>query len=189
MNIELEDIDWEDGQDNTAGIQQTVYFIRKSDVETFPPLPKMETATTLEELAIVPGDIVLKTGKKAIGFYTTLEKGGGNSETQGETDGISFKNSLKLSHPGNKAKAEGFARFVKNGSFYILYADLDGATFLLGHPGYPAKFVSAPGGTGEATGSARARVYTFQSVWSGPTPRFTGKVMVGTTEQVLVFLA
>ncbi|MCA8830173.1 hypothetical protein [Hymenobacter pini] len=185
----LEDIEWAEGQDNTAGIQQTVYFIRKSDVQEFPALPKFEGATSLKDLAIVPGDIKLKEGKKAIGFYCTLEKSGATSETQGEMDGMSFKNALKLFHPGNTAEADGFARFAKNGSFYILYADLDGATFMLGHPGYPAKMVAAPGTTGEKTADAKGRTYTFQSVWSGPTPRFTGKVMVGSTEQVLVFLA
>ncbi|MBC6988561.1 hypothetical protein [Hymenobacter sp. BT491] len=188
-DLVLEDITWEDGQDNTAGIQQTVYFIRKSDVETFPALPKLDGATKLEDLAIVAGNIVMKADKKPFAFYTTLEKGGATSDAQGEMDGISFKNSIKLFHPGNKATAEGFARFVKNGSFYILFADLDGEVYLLGHPGYPAKFVSAPGGTGEKTSDAKGRTYTLQSVWSGPAPRFTGKVMVGAVEQVLVFLA
>jgi len=191
MALILDDIDWAQGQDNTAGIQQTVYFIAKSDVVTFPALPKLTdaTVTKLEDLATVKGNIVLKEGAKALGFYCTLEKSGGTSESQGEMDGMSFKNGLKLFHPGNKAEADGFARYAKNGSFYILYADLDGETFLLGHPGYPAKMISAPGTTGEKTADAKGRTFSFQSVWSGPAPRFTGKVMVGAVEQVLVFLA
>jgi hypothetical protein len=185
----LEDIEWAEGQDNTAGIQQTVYVIRKSDVETFPVLPKLADAANLAELATVADNIVLKTGTKPMAVYTTLEKSGATSDSQGETDGMSFKNSIKLFVPGNTPTADGFARYAKNGSFYILYADLDGAVYLLGHPGYPAKMVSAPGTTGEKTADAKGRTYTFQSVWSGPAPRFTGKVMVDTVEQVLVFLA
>lgn len=185
----LDDIDWTQGQDNTAGIQQNVYFISKNDVTAFPALPKLGVAGTLAELATVAGDIVLKASAKAISFYCTLEKSGATSDSQGEMDGMSFKNSIKLFHPGNNADADGFARFAKNGSFYILFADLDGTVFLLGHPGYPAKMVSAPGTTGEKTADAKGRTYTFQSVWSGPAPRFTGKVLAGATEQVLVFLA
>ena len=189
MAINLEDITGTAGQDNTAGIQQNIYLIDHNDVDTHPVFPKIEGATTFAELATVSDDIVLKLLKNAMQLRCTLEKGAGTSDSQGEMDGMSFKNALKFQIPGNKANSDGFARWAKNGSFYILYFELDGQARILGHPGYPAKMVSAPGTTGEATSTMKQRTFTFQSVWSGPAPIFTGKVLVGAVEQVLVYLA
>jgi hypothetical protein len=189
MPLDFDDITGTAGQDNTAGIQQNIYFINHSDVETHPVFPKIEDGTTLASLATVTTDVVLKLLKKAFQVYCTLEKGAGTSDSQGEMDGMSFKNALKFVIPGNKANADGFARYAKNGSFYILYFELDGSARILGTPGYPAKMVSAPGTTGEKTSDFKARTFTFQSVWSGPAPIFTGKVLVGAVEQVLVYLA
>jgi len=178
LSIVLDDIDWNEGSDNTAGTQQSIYFINKFDVQIFPALPKLETATSLEALATVAGNIVLKPGKKPSRIYSTLETSSITSESQGDIDAVSFKNALKFLHPGNKAKADGFTRFAKNGSWYILTAETDGAIRLIGHPGYPGKMISAPGTTGEKTADRKGRTFTFQSVWGGPAPIFTGKVMV-----------
>jgi hypothetical protein len=108
---------------------------------------------------------------------------------------MSFKNGLKFLIPGNKANADGFARYAKNGSFYLLYFELDGSPRLLGNPGYPAKMMSAPGTTGEKSADRKGRTFTFQSVWSGPAPIFAGKVQIASktegeepTEQELVYL-
>jgi hypothetical protein len=189
MPLDFEDIEGTAGQDNTAGIQQNIYLIDHRDVETHPSFPKIEDATTLAELATVTDDIVLKLLKKAFRLQCTLEKGSATSDSQGEMDGMSFKNGLKFQIPGNKANSDGFARYAKNGSFYLLYFELDGQPRLLGHPGYPAKMVSAPGTSGEGTATMKQRTFTFQSVWSGPAPCFTGKVLIGAVEQVLVYLA
>lgn len=189
MPIDLEDIVGTAGDDNTAGIQQNIYLVDFNDVETHPTFPKTEGATTFAQLATVDTDLVLKPTKKAMRLQCTLEKGAATSDSQGEMDGMSFKNGLKFQIPGNKATSDGFARWAKNGSFYLLYFELDGAPRILGHPGYPAKMVSAPGTSGEATSTMKQRTFTFQSVWSGPAPIFTGKLLAGTVEQVLVYLA
>lgn len=189
MAINFEDIVGTAGQDNTAGIQQNIYLVDFNDVATHPTFPKIDGATTFSQLATVSTDLVLKAGKKAMMLQCTLEKGSATSDSQGEMDGMSFKNGLKFQIPGNKANADGFVRWAKNGSFYLLYFELDGQARILGHPGYPAKMVSAPGTTGEATSTMKQRTISFQSVWSGPAPIFTGKVTDGTTEQVLVYLA
>ena len=189
MPLDFEDIDGSHGSDNTAGIQQGVYFVDHKDVVTHPIFPKIEDALTLADLATVTTNLVLKDGAKLNRIKVTLEAGAANSDSQGELDGMSFKNSLKFLVAGNKANADGFARYAKNGDFYLIYFELDGAVRLLGHPGYPAKMVSAPGTSGEKTSDRKSRTFTFQSVWSGPAPIFTGKVLAGTVEQVLVYLA
>jgi hypothetical protein len=183
--IDFEDIEGSAGQDNSAGIQQNIYLIDFRDVATHPKFPKIDTtsqtAQTLAQLVTVPDDILLKNGRKAFRLQCTLEKGSGTSDSQGEMDGMSFKNGLKIQIPGNKANGDGFARYAKNGSFYLVYFELDGSVRLLGNPGYPAKMVSAPGTTGEGSATMKQRTFTFQSVWSGPAPIFTGAVMIAAT--------
>ncbi len=198
MALDLEDILGPAGQDNTSGIQQNVYVIDFHDVVKHPKFPKIDltsvTPQKLDDLMTVLEDILLANGKKAIRLECTLEAGAANSESQGEIDGMSFKNSLKVLLAGNKAKADGFVRYAKNGSFYVIYFELDGTVRLLGHPGYPAKMVSAPGTTGEKSADRKNRTFTFQSVWSGPAPIFAGDVMIdgaaggAATKQELIYL-
>ena len=195
MALDFEDIDGTSGQDNSAGIQQPVYYIDHRDVETHPTFPKIKDAETLAELVTVSTDLVLKSGKSAKRILVTLEAGALTSESQGEIDGMSFKNAIKFLVAGNTAQGDGFARYAKNGNFYLLTFELDGTARLLGNPGYPAKMISAPGTTGEKSADRKNRTFTFQSVWSGPAPIFTGKVMIAAgetngapTEQQLVYL-
>lgn len=188
MALDFEDIEGSAGKDNTGGIQQNIYLIDHRDVATHPKFPTIEGATSLSALVTVVSDIVLKDARKAFRLQCTLEKGAATSDSQGEIDGMSFRNGLKFLIPGSETNADGFARYAKNGSFYLLYFELDGTPRLLGNPGYPAKMVSAPGTSGEKTADLKGRTFTFQSVWSGPAPKFTGKVLVGAVEQVLIYL-
>lgn len=195
MALDFEDLDGTSGTDNSAGIQQPVYYIDHRDVAQHPTFPKIEDATTLSELVTVSTNIVLKHGKLARRILVTQEAGALTSDSQGEIDGMSFKNALKFLLAGNTPQGDGFARYAKNGNFYLLTFELDGTARLLGNPGYPAKMVSAPGTTGEKSADRKNRTFTFQSVWSGPAPVFTGKVMVAgalpadpATEQELVYL-
>lgn len=176
MALDFEDLDGTSGQDNSAGIQQPVYYVDHNDVETHPTFPKIEDCDTLAELATVSTDLKLKAGKSMNRIKVTLEAGSATSDSQGEIDGMSFKNGLKFLLAGNKANADGFARYAKNGNFYLIYFELDGSPRILGTPGYPAKMASAPGTTGEKTSERKNRTFTFQSVWSGPAPIFAGKV-------------
>jgi hypothetical protein len=188
MALDFEDLDGTSGQDNSAGIQQPVYYVDHNDVVQHPTFPKIEDATSLEELATVSTDLKLKEGKTMKRIKVTLEAGAATSDSQGEIDGMSFKNALKFLLAGNKANADGFARYAKNANFYLVYFELDGSPRILGTPGYPAKMVSAPGTSGEKTSDRKSRTFTFQSVWSGPAPIFAGKVLSGAVEQELVYM-
>jgi hypothetical protein len=195
MALDFEDIDGTSGKDNSAGIQQPVYYVDHKDVEKHPTFPKIEDGTDLASLATVSTDLTLKAGKSMKRILVTLEAGALTSDSQGEIDGMSFKNALKFLVAGNTPQADGFARYAKNSNFYLLSFELDGTARLLGNPGYPAKMVSAPGTTGEKSADRKNRTFTFQSVWSGPAPVFTGKVKIAgatpdapTTEQELIYL-
>lgn len=178
--MELQDIDWADGSDNTAGIQQNVYYAKLSDIATLPK-PIVDDSTgegALADLVTISSDITMKSGKVFKKLYCTLEAGGLNGEVQGDLDGKSYKNSLKIFHPGSKLEALGFAQYVKNGNMIFLVPEADGQVRILGHAGYPAKLDTGSSNTGEKSTDRKGNEFVFMSVRKGPAPAFTGKVIL-----------
>ncbi len=180
MVIDLIDLNWEDGSDNTAGIGQNIYVAKKVDIETL-PTPQVDNSIgdgSLAQLVTISDNIVMKPGKGMIKVYCTLEKGSLQHESQGEMDGMSFMNKLKIFMPGSKAEVLGFIQWAKNSSLIILVPEIDGQVRMLGHENYPAKMINAPGGTGEKTADLKGTEINFQSARKGPAPIFTGQVEV-----------
>lgn len=178
--VDMADLDWADGNDNTAGIGQNIYVAKFSDIETLPdPILNDSTGSgSFADLVTISSNIVMKAAKSFWKIYVTLEKGSLNHESQGEMDGMSFLNKLKFFHPGSKAEVLGFAQWCKNSSLIFIVPELDGAKRILGHNLYPAKMISAPGGTGEKTADLKGTTFEFQSARKGPAPIFTGRVQV-----------
>ena len=178
--IDIVDLDWEDGSDNTAGIGQYVYFAKKIDILTLPK-PVLDDSTgdgNFEDLVTITDNIVMKPGKAFRKIYVTLEKGALSHDIQGETDGKSNMNRLKFFMPGSEAKVLGFLQWAKNSSLIFLIPEIDGQVRMLGHENYPAKLDTAPGGTGEKSADLKGTEFNFMSARKGPAPIFQGKVNV-----------
>jgi hypothetical protein len=179
MGIQLnKNIEWEDGSDNTSGIQTKLLVAKMSDILTFPK-PVLDDSTgdgEFENLVTITGNFVMKPYKKFIELYVTLETGELKHESQGELDGISFLNQLEFLIPGSKKQVLGFTQWAKNSSLCFIVTEADGQQRVLGHPGYPAKMVSAPGTTGKAPADRKSSTFTFKSSRKGPAPVFEGKI-------------
>ncbi len=178
MNIV--DLDWIDGSDNTAGIGQFVYYAKKIDILTLPK-PVVDNSVEdgeFENLVTITDNIIMKAGKSFKKIYCTLEKGGLSHDIQGETDGKSNMNRLKFFMPGSEAKVLGFLQWSKNSSLIFLVPEIDGQVRMLGHENYPAKLDTGPGGTGEKSADLKGTEFNFMSARKGPAPIFTGKVEV-----------
>lgn len=189
--MELDDVKWASGSNNTGGIQQKIYVGLMEDVLTFPTTVATDPLALtgdLKDLVTITDNLVMKTGKPLKEFYVTLEKGELKHDGQGETDGRSFMNTLDILHPGNSPEALGFLAFVKNANLVVLLADLDGQKRLLGNPGYPAKMSDSKGTTGGTSASLKHSTLQFRSAGNIPAAIFQGAVMVNTTEQVILFL-
>jgi hypothetical protein len=180
FRVDLQDVDWPDGADNTAGVAQYIYGAPVSYFDTIPDViqPDPTGSGSLSDLVTIKDNYVLKSGKDLIKLYVTLETGKLDSETQGEFDGMSFLNKLEFLIPGSTPTALGFARLAKNGSWIWFVPLIDGQKRVVGHRNYPAKLVSAPHTTGQKSADRKAGTYTFQSAWSGPAPIFTGRIKV-----------
>lgn len=167
------------GSDNTPGIAQKVFYTPMANVVTLPK-PKVDDSASdtgsFADLVTIVDDIVVKEPLNYI--YVTLEDGELKHEGQGETDSMSFKNTLEFAHPGTKPEQLGFAQWCKNNDLLFLVPEQDGQLRVLGTRNYPAKLASAPGSTGKKSTDGRKTTFSFHSSRKGPAPVFTGKVQV-----------
>jgi len=177
--VDTQDLVHQSGSDNTPGIQQKIFYTTLENVVTLPKPVIDDSASptgSFADLVTILDDIVVKVPLSSI--YVTLEEGELKHVGQGETDSMSFKNSLEFAHPGSKAEVLGFAQWVKNNNIIFLVPEVDGQVRLLGNRAYPAKMESAPGSTDKKAAGAKKTTFTFQSSRKGPSPIFKGKVMV-----------
>jgi hypothetical protein len=177
--INLDDIMWQDGSNNTAGLSR-LRFIRFQDIEgTLPTVVATNpvTASNLEDLVRVTGTIDLKAGKKPIDFYFTDETGELKFEMQGDLDGKSFKNEIEVFSPGHGKRLLGFMAWVKNSNGVLIAQDKDGQEYLFGSTLSPAKATTATGTTGKAPADRKGVTAMFKFDASYPTPIWEGELI------------
>jgi hypothetical protein len=176
--IDLADILHVSGSDNTAGVQQKVMFAKLEDIDILPQPDVDDSAGSgaLDGLVTISQNIRMKPYKKFNELYVTLETGKIDSNSQGELDGMSFKNVLDFFHPGSSAQILGFAQWAKNSDLIFLVPESDGQVRILGHKGYPAKMTKAQVTTGAKGADRKGNGFTFESTRKGPAPIFKGHV-------------
>jgi hypothetical protein len=152
-----------DGADNMGGLATEFYYGRTADIEEFPELPDLDTATIETASVVAAADIVMVTGKKMHSMYFTSDMGEITWDEQGPTDGKSVMGKFTISHPGVKNKIASFVRASNNSSMFFLIPNNDGEYYLLGTPKLPAKRAGAKATSGKATGDGKATELTFQA--------------------------
>lgn len=173
-------VDWEDGQDNTAGIQQKIAIALLRDIATLPG-PEVENPLALgsasySKLVTVSSNIVMNAYKKFIECYCTKEAGELKTELQGERDGKSFKSTLEVFMPGSKADFFGFVKLIKNSNLVAIIPDMDGQKYLLGDRKFGLQLASFTWGTGKAAADRKGGTLTFDFNGNVPFYLFTGKI-------------
>lgn len=162
-----------------GSIQRIVYFADlDNDVDTanFPEPDDDASATSIEDMAKITGDIPLKDGKRFKKLYVTMETGAVRDNQIGEWDGKSFENYLDFLHPGNRAEALAFARKINNGNFIFLAKDAEGYTRLIGKPQFPAKVDTNEGTTGQAVADRKGMTVTVKAYNNSPAPVYEGNI-------------
>ena len=138
--------------ENMGGIRQIVYFGLWDDVETWPTKPV--TPTSLEENAVLTGELTMKTGKRMFSLYITDDTGEFSIESVGEVDGKSFVQHLTLFHPGLQKTILGFINSTKNENLVLIATDAEGQQYIMGDAMRPAIYQGAPDGGGTAKETA-----------------------------------
>lgn len=105
-----ESLNWCDGKTSLPGIRQRVYFVKKSDIVSWPKLPPLEGAKTMGELSTYKGNFVLAADKKWLSLDSLDAKSNVSAESQGEKPSRTSLNKATLKHAGTDEEATGFAR-------------------------------------------------------------------------------
>lgn len=129
--MEYADILGPDGtENNMGGTKQFFFYSPHRDILTIKE-PDIADATTVDEFVIkLPH--VMKTGKKFLKMYATIDTTELEAALQGETDGTSFKPTFKFWHPGSKKEIIRFLNNAKNDKFMFLVPLSDGTIIQLG---------------------------------------------------------
>ena len=149
-----------DNGSNMGGVAQ-IYVGYHADVETWPTEPV--SPTSLETLATLTGDVLMKAGKRMFPLYATDDTADFKIVPVGELDGKSFEMQLSLFHPGLKKKILGFMNATKNENLVFVVVDNEGQQFLMGSKLKPSIYNSSPdaNGTGKATKDRRGLSFEF----------------------------
>jgi hypothetical protein len=159
--------------DNLAGIPQTIYLARASEVSEWPVLPQSsDQGASIDTFNLLTGDLVMLTGKKLTSLYVTSETGEVKSELVGPLDGKSYKHSFEFQHPGTKEEVNGFSRFVKNMGLVMLIPDENRPEFyqVLGSKFRSAKMAKDDKTSGKKAEDFRASTFVFECYGVGPCP-------------------
>lgn len=159
---------YDGGADNMGGLRTQAYYCLHSEVLTHSTPPSREDATTLEELVTLSADHTFKSGKGWKKLYNTEDTGMVESTIQGEKDGKSFLNKIKLFYPKAGATAMGFIRFIVNAGLYAVGVDAEGVKRMVGSKHYPAKLDTGSISTTET--AAGRKGITFDLICSAPHP-------------------
>ena len=159
-------VEWDEGQDNMGSIQTTVFYAALSDFESLKPINP--NPTNFSEAVQISAKHVFKAGKGFKRLYSTEEKGMLEDESVGETDSKSFRNKLKIFHPGTKIQALGFARWANNTGLILLAKEADGQIRQIGSEGFPARIETNNITTGETAEGPKGM--TMEASCPSPTP-------------------
>lgn len=174
------DVDWEDGRNNTPGIQQNIYMALKRDIATIPkPIitdPLLIGDQNASKLVTITDNIVMNSYKQFRKLYSTLEAGELRSALQGERDGKSFKAELETFMPGSKAEFFGFVSLIKNSTLLALIPDMDDQTYMLGDEKFGLQLINFQWGTGKGPSDRKGGTLTFDFNSNVPLYIFEGQV-------------
>lgn len=111
--------------DNTGGFTQRAYYAAIGD---FLSIKTPGSVTTLADKVKITTAHTFNSGKCFRKLYCTMDRGKFDLKSQGETDGVSFKQEAEIFFPGTEAEAHGFAAQAKNDRFIFLLEPINAAT-------------------------------------------------------------
>ncbi len=147
---------WCQGKPQYAGIRSRLYFTARSNIVTWPTLPKDANGRPMS--AIYDGEFVLAADKEWLYIDILPDKSQLTSEAQGEYPSQTQLNKLTAVHPGIGLDAAEAAAWFNNNETVFMVEDISGNARIVGHKDYPIKVsVTQDGGQGIA-GSANTTI-------------------------------
>lgn len=169
----LANLVWGDGDDNMGGLRTKAYWCMHSEVEVHAAPVARADATNYAQLATVASDHTFVSGKGWKSIYTTEDTGMVESTLQGELDGKSWVNKIKLFFPGGKQQIAGFLRWTHNAGLYFIGVDAEGSKRMVGSEHWPAKALAHTISTTETAAGRKGATMEFQASSPWPAPIVT----------------
>lgn len=146
-----------DGQEeNMGGTKQYIFIAPVRDFATIQTV--VSGPTTESAVSEITAAHTFATGKCFKKIYCTLDKGEVGFEPQGDRDGRSFAQKVKIFHPGASTDKIGFASLMKNDKFIVLVPLADGQVIQVGSADFYAEILPK---FSSGTNSAGLRGFEF----------------------------
>ena len=136
--------------DKMGGIVSKLIFGYHDDVAVWPDFPSPAAAAgsmTMEEAAVLDGDVVMKDGTCAYEVAFTDETGDFSIQDQGETGGESFAYNLTIVSAKMRKAIFGFENATRGRKMFFIVQDNNGNRYLLGDKRNGARKVTSDGST------------------------------------------
>lgn len=168
---------WADGKANPSGIGSKIFYIRKSEIKTWPNL-KDEIASPTDEVTY-EGDFEMIAGKTALEIYSTQGVGTVTFETVGEKDCKGINNKLSGSYPDLDDAAVAFVKneVNANGIFIAKHFNAGGIPkwVVIGGQHYDPE-ITFTGESGAKMGDTKGLKFEVTAGDAVALPRYTGLI-------------
>ena len=159
------------------GLRNHMYYIAKRDIVKWPKrLNISDSGATMEKLATLNGDFVLKADKKWKRIDLIDSKGQMESDLTGEYPSKLYENKATLTFPGIEEDVTGFCQLAAEDHFVFIIVQRNGKCRLLGSEMYDTE-VKPKLSTGEGY-SGGGTVIEITSRDISPAPFYAGIVEV-----------
>lgn len=167
-------VGWCQGTPEMPSIMRRVWFISKSDIVSFPDLPRDEngrpTSTTLAGSFVLAADATFK-------YIDILpEKSQHQSDAQGEQPSQTQLNKLTLVHPGVGEEAASLAASLNNTDSLFIFQDMRRKFRVVGNDRWTTKSTVAQDNGQGPTGTTATTV-AVEVTDEVPSPFYTGKFL------------
>ncbi|MDO5341333.1 MAG: hypothetical protein Q4F69_02615 [Bacteroidia bacterium] len=179
--MNLANINFKTGAVARSGIGDTVYFIQKSHVTSWPVIKNdIDEALFLDDYvetaAGTVSDFGIAAGRRWSRLYSTQGKGRVTWEQQGEADCRVAVNKASLHYPRVTNEIRAFAKSAANGDFVFIVKH-DGKYYIIGSR-YYRTVLTTDGDSGDSAGSAKGVTVRMECPDTTPLPTYKGLLLM-----------
>lgn len=169
-----DNVDFCTGEVSLPGVRNHAYFIRKSDIVSWPKLPR-NGAKTLEEVAVYTGNFGLAADVKWNRIDLVPNESEPKSEQAGSYGSYHFTNSISLVLPGTAEKVTGLITELNNDDVVILVPQRDGKVRVFGSEAFTVE-IKPSQAWGKGSGDANTTTIEVTCEDMAATPFYPGEI-------------
>lgn len=159
------------------GVREKAYYIKKSNIVTWPTLPAIAADGTFANMATLTGNFTLASDKVWNRIdLTPAQTSNVQCTSQGEAPSKSFSNVASLVVPGTEAEVSALARLLNNDDVVFLVPQRNGKYRLIGNEAYHTN-VTVTQTTGAASTDAATTTLEVGVTDECPAPFYPGNIV------------